>query len=145
MYRGGPKRDDTRAEWKKGKLPQSEAGLHDKYGHFYMSEDDVVQFLELVLQHANVTFGGEVFLQIIGQPQGTNCGPSLANIYLFVYEVGFLRRMHLKWGARMPKGLVLFFVFGKRFIDDCFFVLLDGFDWEDCLVDRRGEGGTDGL
>ena len=45
----------------------------------------------------------------------------------------------------MPEGLVLFLVFGRRYIDDCFFVLLNGFDWEDCLVDERSAGGTDGI
>mmetsp|Transcript_99876 Transcript_99876/g.285539 ORF Transcript_99876/g.285539 Transcript_99876/m.285539 type:complete len:255 (-) Transcript_99876:336-1100(-) len=74
-----------------------------------------------------------------------HAGPGLADLYLFVYEFAFLRRMHVKYGSHMPEGLVLFLVFGRRYVDDCFFVLLNGFDWEDCLVDERSAGGTDGL
>ena len=76
---------------------------------------------------------------------GVACGVQLANMYLFTYELNFLQRSRERWGERMPKGLVLFFVVGRRYIDDIFTILLDGFDWEDILYDARSEGGSDGF
>ena len=149
MFRGGPKVDKRRptphAEWHEGPLPEDDEDLGEKDGHFYLTEDEIIEFLVLGLKNAHATFGGEVFLQIIGFPQGVNAGPSLAALYLFVYEFAFVRRMHVKYGSHMPVGLVLFIVLGRRFVDDVFLIILDGFDWEDCLVDERSTGGTDGL
>ena len=73
MFRGGPKLDKRRptphAQWHEGSLPADDGGLHEKEGHFYLSEDHITEFLVLGLQNAHATFGGEVFLQVIGFPQ----------------------------------------------------------------------------
>ena len=147
MYRGGPSRDKRKASFHKGPIPshQEDDERDKKRGYMYASEDDIIRWLELVLKNAHVTFGGEVFLQILGEPQGVSCGVQLANMYLFSYELNFLQRSGERWGERMPKGLAMFFVTARRFIDDIWSIILDGFDFEDVLYDARSEGGSDGF
>ena len=39
-----------------------------------------------LLDNIYVTFGDELFQQVIGIPMGTDCAPFLANLFLYSYE-----------------------------------------------------------
>jgi hypothetical protein len=61
-----------------------------------------------------VSFGGALFLQVVGIPRGTNCAPLLADLFLYSYESEFLQNLvkHKKiYEARA-------FNFTYRYIDD---------------------------
>jgi hypothetical protein len=39
--------------------------------------------LEFLIDNILVSFGGALFLQVVGIPMGTNCAPLLADLFLF--------------------------------------------------------------
>ena len=51
------------------------------------------------MDNINVTFGGQLFRQMIGIPVGTNCAPLLADLFLYSYETDFLDKL-VKEGKR---------------------------------------------
>ena len=46
-----------------------------------------------------VTFGGQLFRQMVGIPMGTNCAPLLVDLFLYSYENEFLNKL-IKEGKR---------------------------------------------
>ena len=61
-----------------------------------------------------VRFGGQLFLQMVGIPMGTNCVPLLADLFLYSYENEFLDKL-IKEGKRK---LARKFNLSYRYIDD---------------------------
>ena len=53
-------------------------------------------------------FGGQLFLQMVGIPMGTNCAPLLVDLFLYSYEKEFLDKF-IKEGKRK---------LSYRYIDD---------------------------
>ena len=54
---------------------------------------DIVGFrslLELIFTNNIFTFNGLYFLQKVGLPMGCKCGPTIANLYLYTYEINWL-------------------------------------------------------
>ena len=46
----------------------------------------VIRLMNWLLDNIYVTFGDELFQQVIGIPMGTDCAPFLANLFLYSYE-----------------------------------------------------------
>ena len=76
------------------------------------TEDNIINKLNFLIDNIFDMFGGQVFHQIVGIPQGTNCAPLLAD--LFLYEAEFLHAL-LK---QKDKKLAQSFKFTFRYIDD---------------------------
>jgi hypothetical protein len=72
--------------------------------------------LFLFFENKIFNFKSKFFIQIKGAPMGCVCGPSLANLYLYILE--------LKW-LTIHKPLIYY-----RFIDDIFLVLEYPLDFE---------------
>ena len=70
--------------------------------------------LEYLIDNIFVEFGGRIFQQTIGIPMGTNCAPSLADLFLYSYEAEFVQSL-LQAGK---KHLAQQFSFTYRYIDD---------------------------
>ena len=54
---------------------------------------DIVGFrslLELIFTNNIFTFNGLYFVQKVGLPMGCKCGPTIANLYLYTYEINWL-------------------------------------------------------
>ena len=56
-------------------------------------EVDIIKMLEFLVENMFVVFAGEVFQQTVGIPMATNCGPLLADIFLYSYEAGFIQSL----------------------------------------------------
>jgi hypothetical protein len=70
-----------------------------------------------------------MYQQQIGIAMGTNCAPSLANLYLFYYEYQFLQRAitrHCSLRTAITFQRVLSMANFSRYIDDAF---LTNFPW----------------
>ena len=53
----------------------------------------ICQMIDFLIDNIYITTGDHLFRQCIGIPIGTNCAPRLANLFLYSYEVKFLRSM----------------------------------------------------
>ena len=51
--------------------------------------DNSCKMIEFLIDNIFVQFGGRLFRQVIGIPMGTNCAPSLADLFLHSYENEF--------------------------------------------------------
>jgi len=70
--------------------------------------------LDLFFKNNIFKFKNKFFVQVIGVPMGCICGPSIANLFLYILEI--------KWiFIHKPLGY-------KRFIDDFFLILKDELD-----------------
>ena len=55
--------------------------------------------IEFLVDNIYVSFGGQLFRQMVGIPMGTNCAPLLADLFLYSYENEFLDKL-IKEGKR---------------------------------------------
>ena len=76
--------------------------------------DQMCRMVEFLIDNIFVKFGGCLFHQVIGIPIRTNCGPLLADLFLYSYESEFLDNM-IRGGHRK---LVRSFNLCYRYIDD---------------------------
>ena len=51
--------------------------------------NDICKMTEFLVDNRYVRFGGQLFLQMVGIPMGTNCAPLLADLFLCSYENEF--------------------------------------------------------
>ena len=58
---------------------------------FIFDVDTIAIWLAFLLQNMFLTFGGQLKRQRQGTPMSTNCASHLANFFLAVYELRFLR------------------------------------------------------
>ena len=70
--------------------------------------------IEFLVDNIYVSFGGQLFRQMVGIPMGTNCAPLLADLFLYSYENEFLDKL-IKGGKRK---LARKFNLSYRYIDD---------------------------
>jgi hypothetical protein len=61
-----------------------------------------------------VIFGGRVFQQTVSIHMGTSCGPLLADLFLYTYEVDFMHGLLKKSEKKLTRS----FNFTLRYIDD---------------------------
>ena len=52
----------------------------------------VIRLMNWLLDNIYVTFGDQVFRQVIGIPMGTDCAPYLANLFLYSYEYRWINK-----------------------------------------------------
>ncbi len=57
------------------------------------SKDEFLECLFYLIDNSFIVFNGCVYRQCIGIPMGTNAGPHIANIYLFIYEHEYFVRL----------------------------------------------------
>ena len=55
--------------------------------------------LEYIIDNIYVAFGEQIFQQTVGVPIGTNCAPLLADLFLYGFEVEFIKWL-LKSGKK---------------------------------------------
>ena len=56
-----------------------------------LSETDIFNTLEFLIDNIFAMFGGRVFQQTIGIHIGTNCAPLLTDLFLYSYEADFIQ------------------------------------------------------
>ena len=54
---------------------------------------DNIKMLKYLIDNIFVEVGGRIFQQTIGIPMGINCAPLLADLFLYSYEAGFVKKM----------------------------------------------------
>jgi len=74
------------------------------------------EILKIIFEFNIFKYKNIFYRQIKGIAMGSKSGPSIANIFVFIYEVVFLR-------IHRP-------IFYKRFIDDIFMIIKKGFNFE---------------
>ena len=57
----------------------------------YDRETLICQMIGFLTDNIYIKIGNHLFWQCIGIPMGTNCAPLLANLFLYSYEVEFLK------------------------------------------------------
>ena len=55
------------------------------------SKDDILECIYYLIDNSFVIHRNIVYRQVVGIPMGTNSGPQIANIYLFVYEYDYIQ------------------------------------------------------
>ena len=71
------------------------------------------QMTDFLIDNIYIKIGNHLFRQCIGIPMGTICAPLLANLFLYSYEVEFLRSM-----KKSNKKLAKAFNLTSRYTDD---------------------------
>jgi hypothetical protein len=88
--------------------------MKDKFTSTYLNIKAFHIFLKLVFDNNYFTYNKKFYKQVKGIAMGTKCGPSIANIYLYILEKNFLfihKPLHY-----------------SRFIDDIFIITSSDFD-----------------
>jgi hypothetical protein len=84
---------------------------------FQSSHIDITGFnkiLEIVFNYNIFKFKGKYYKQIKGIAMGSKCGPSIANLFVYILEIKFLN-------IHRP-------IYYRRFIDDIFIIINQNFD-----------------
>jgi len=79
-----------------------------------LSETDIINMLEFLIDNIFVIFGGRVFQQIVGIPMGTICAPLPADLFLYSYEAEFIQGLLKKDEKKLARS----FIFTFRYTDD---------------------------
>ncbi len=72
------------------------------------------EILKLIFENNYFKYNKKIYRQAKGIAMGTKCGPSIANVYLYILEIQFLK-------IHRP-------LFYSRFVDDIFIIVSSGFD-----------------
>ena len=83
-------------------------------GNNNYTANDICKMIEFLVDNTYVSFGGQLFRQMVGIPMGTNCAPLLADLFLYSYENELLDKL-IKEGKRK---LARKFNLSYRYIDD---------------------------
>ena len=107
-----------------------------KFAHFVdrangkriYGKSEIVEMVNFLIDHIFISCGGKDFRQMTGIPMGTDCGPLLANLYLFALEYKSIRS---KWvdvnedgskksemDRKSDRNLAKAFANAFRYIDD---------------------------
>jgi hypothetical protein len=79
-----------------------------------LSEADIFNMLEVLIDNIFVLFGGRVCQRTVGIPMGTNCDPLLSDLFLYSYEADFIQGLFKKNEKKLARS----FNFTFRYIDD---------------------------
>ena len=119
-----------KAQWlKQDQMPASDQSRfkRGKGGNSFVFDVDTIStWLAYLLQNMFVTFGEQVQRQTQGTPMGTNCASHLANFFLAMYELRFLRHLSaIIANAALPdplrhtaRHIFHAFLLTRRYIDD---------------------------
>jgi hypothetical protein len=103
-----------RANWTVQRTEKGTVGeSHSEHSHT-MSLDAIDGLVRFLVENTFLVNGGQLRRQVVGIPMGTNCAPSMANLYLYSYECDFIDRVISTHGAEFAKS----FHESYRFIDD---------------------------
>ena len=69
-----------------------------------ISETDIMNMLEFLIDNIFVIFGGRVFQQTVGTPMGTNCASLLADLILYSYEAYFIQGLLKKNKKKLARS-----------------------------------------
>ena len=89
--------------------------------------DNIYKMIEFLVDNIFVQFGGCIFFQVIGIPVGTNCAPSLADLFLYSYENEFVDNMIRRCHRRLARSFNLCY----RYTDDL--IIFNNKSFFDCL------------
>lgn len=78
------------------------------------SVGNMTEWFSYLIDHQYVQFGDRLFRQVYGIPMGTNCAVFVANLYLFTYELEFIRHLADTGNRELMRRLQ----FVGRFVDD---------------------------
>jgi hypothetical protein len=79
-----------------------------------LSETDIFNMLEFLIDNIFVMLGGRVFQQTVDISMGTNCAPLLADLFLYSYEADFIQGLFKKKKKKLARCFNVTF----RYIDD---------------------------
>ena len=71
-----------------------------------LSETDVINLLEFLIDNIFAMLGGRVFQQTVGIPIGSNCVPLLADLFIYSHEADFIPRLPKKAKSSYPDALI---------------------------------------
>lgn len=83
-------------------------------GEAVVGPDTLTKWINQLLDHCYLAFGGQIWRQVVGIPMGEACSGMLANFYLYSYELQFMRRLM----AARRWALAERFLYTRRYIDD---------------------------
>jgi hypothetical protein len=66
-----------------------------------LSETDIFNMLEFLMDNIFVMFGGRVFQQTVGITMGANCAPLLTDTFLYSYEADLIQGLLKKNGSML--------------------------------------------
>ena len=100
-------------EW----LIKTEVGrMRNSVNKRIVAMEDLKQWVTLAVDHSYVRVGGDLLKQSMGIPMGMNASPFLSNLYMFMYELSFMKQF-----MRRKKDREFFakhFRYCARFQDD---------------------------
>jgi hypothetical protein len=79
-----------------------------------LSEADIINMLEFLIDNIFAMCDGRVFQQTVGINMDTNCPPLLADLFLYSYETDFIQGLLKKNEKKLTRS----FNFTFRYIDD---------------------------
>ena len=83
-------------------------------GYHLWSCQNVCDALSFLLDNIYIRFGTKLYRQIVGIPMGTNCAPLVADLFLFCYEIDFMKNLSSDNQADVIKAFNL----TSRYLDD---------------------------
>ena len=76
-------------------------------GYHLWSCQNVCDALSFLLDNIYIKFGTKLYGQIVGIPMGSNCGPLVADLFLFCYERDFMKNFSIDKQADVIKAFNL--------------------------------------
>ena len=58
-----------------------------------INKNELIGLIDFLIDNIFIQVGNKVFRQRIGIPMGTDCGPLLANLFLFYYEYNYMKSL----------------------------------------------------
>ena len=121
--------------WKSGhRWVRGNKSDHTKYRHVF-THATLIELVRYLVSNTFLKCGGEIHKQVVGIPMGTNCAPTLANLFLYYYESSFISRLEAEEGVSTARDFHMTF----RLIDDVLSV--DNPHMESSVAASYEEGG----
>ena len=67
--------------------------INCKHKKVCFSKEDLLECLFYLIDNSYVVYRSTIYRQVVGIPMGTNSGPQIANVYLYVYEFNFIQSL----------------------------------------------------
>ena len=99
----------TKAFWSTLKSDSAKANSKT----IYLTEKDILEYTKYLIENLYIKFFDIIFRQVIGVPMGSDCGPDLANLFLFSYEYKYILKLIDTSDSDYTKFMYIF-----RYIDD---------------------------
>jgi hypothetical protein len=69
-----------------------------------LSETNIIDMLELLIDNICVIFGGRIFQQTVAIPMDTNCAPLPADLFLYSYEADCMQGLLKKNEEKLARS-----------------------------------------